>query len=131
MNLQPNPGNFPGRCSLGSRFRNASRKHGQQVQHQEYQIIDKIQVDIPFPAEKLQGDGLGELIGAGQHRRGQDTCQNNPLGAKGSAQCPGPVGHAQHHKAVQEAEPVRNHVGKVEAVPDIVQLPDDEADVEK
>ena len=131
VNLQPDSGNFPGRCSLGSRFRNASRKHGQQVQHQEYQIIDKIQVDIPFPAEKLQGDGLGELIGAGQHRRGQDSCQDNPLGAKGSAQCPGPVGHEQHHKAVQEAEPVGNHVGKVEAVPDIVQLPDDEADIEE
>ena len=42
-----------------------------------------------------------------------------------------PVCHSKQDKAVQEAEPIRNHVGEVKTVPDIVKLTDNEADVKK
>ena len=42
-------------------------------------------------------------------------------------QKPAPVGHIQQHKAVEKAEPVRDHIGEMEPVPDIVQLPDEKA----
>ena len=46
-------------------------------------------------------------------------------------ECPCFVSHIQHYKTEQEAESVGDHVGEVEAVPDIVELPDDEGHHEK
>ena len=42
-----------------------------------------------------------------------------------------PVCHIQHYKAVKEAETVGDHIGEMETVPNVVQLPDDETHVEK
>ena len=33
---------------------------------------------------------------------------------------PGGIGHIQQNKAVQETEPVGDHIGKMEAVPNVV-----------
>lgn len=81
-------------------------------------------------AAQLQRHGLEQLIGAGQHPRSQRPGDHDLHRAEPPAHQPGAVGHIQHHKAVQEAEPVGDHIGKMEAVPDEIQLPDDKADVE-
>ena len=70
-------------------------------------------------------------IGAGHNSGGQHRRPDGLPGLELIAHQPGSVCHIEHHKAVQEAEPVGDHVGKMEAVPDIVQLPDDKADIEE
>ena len=43
----------------------------------------------------------------------------------------GMVCHVQQHKTIQEAETIGDHIGEVEAMPDIVQLTDDKADIKE
>ena len=43
----------------------------------------------------------------------------------------GIISHIQQNKAVKEAKPIGDHIGKVESVPNIVQLPNDKAYDEK
>ena len=62
-----------------------------------------------------------------QHSHAQDACQQNFPQGETVFDGPGPVGHIQHHKAEQEAETIGDLVGKMESVPDIVQLPEQEA----
>ena len=95
------------------------------------QIIYNVYRHIPFQIEKRQGRSGLHLPGAGQHQSRQRTGQQHLLQPELPAQGPCPVGHIQQHEAVQEAEAIGDHIGEVEAVPDIVQLPDDKAEVEK
>ena len=118
--FQPDPGNFLLLCLLRDGLEDVAGQHRQQIQHQKHQIVDKIQGKIQFSIKKGQFDGFRQLVGAGQHPRRQYPRRQNSPGGEGLPQSPCPVGHVQHHEAVQEAEPIGNHVGKVEAMPDIV-----------
>ena len=106
-------------------------EHDGEIQHQKYQVIYKVEGNLQRQAAQLQRHRLEQRIGAGQHPSRQHPRDHDLHRAEPPAHQPGAVGHVQHHKAVQEAEAVGDHIGKVEAVPDEVQLPDDEADVEK
>ena len=78
-----------------------------------------------------QVHGVEPIVCAKQKPDSQNTgAENLPEPERIPLQI-GPVSHVKHHKAVQEAEPVGDHIGKVEAVPNVVQLPDDKADIEK
>ena len=89
-----------------------------QIQQQERTVVGQVH-------------GVQPGIGAGGKPQGKHPgCQDLPdFKFLFDKICP--VSHIQQHKAVKEAEPVGDHVGKMEAVPDIVQLADNEADIEK
>ena len=136
----PNPGTLTVPLGAGAHFltlRGSLRhfqltvEHDGEIQHQKNQIIYKVERDLQRQAAQLQRHGLEQLIGAGQHPRSQRPGDHDLHRAELPAHQPCAVGHVQHHEAVQEAEPIGDHIGKMEAVPDEIQLPDDEAHVEK
>ena len=75
---------------------------------------------FPHGAEQADALGFQNIVVAAQHRRRQQSRGHHLQGVKFPAQCPGAVGHRQQHKAIEKAEPVGNHVGEMEAMPDIV-----------
>ena len=94
-------------------------------------IIQDIHMDSQLLAENRNGLRACKRIGTAKQSAGNQECQDQGQRLKFSAQQPRSVAHIQYHKAVKVAEPVRNHVGKMEAMPDIVQLTDDKAEVKK
>ena len=116
---------------LGHLRKDGTIQGRKQIENQENAVVNDIEGNLQGALPQLQGHGGSHVLAAGQNRGPQGrSCQNMP-GLEGPPQEPGPVGHVQHHKAVQEAEAVGNHIGEVEAVPDVVQLPDDKAHVKE
>ena len=77
------------------------------IQQQEYAVVYQIQRIVPiFVAE--------------QNANRKNSAHKNlpPTDTVAKQVCP--ISHNQQHKAKQEAEPVVDHIGEVEAVPDIV-----------
>ena len=67
-----------------------------------------------------------------EQQHGNDDHSGNDLPwLKPAAQKPCPICHVKQNKAVNKAETVGDLVGKMEAVPDIIQMLDDEAQVQK
>ena len=64
--------------------------------------------------------GRQQLIGAGQKaprdHSGKDNCKRLEFTPQG----PRPIGHEKQNEAVEETEPVGNHIGEVESVPNII-----------
>ena len=108
-----------------------SQQQNQEIQGEEAYIIYNVYMHIPPGSEQQDALGLHGVPAAAQQRHCQQPCGNHLQGLELPPHQPGPVGHHQQHKAIQEAEPVGNHIGEMEAVPDIVQLPQDKAHVEK
>ena len=74
---------------------------------------------------------VGEGFAAEKDVQAQDSANDNLPGLELAPQQPGPVSHHQQHKAEEETEAVGNHIGEVEAVPDVVQLAENKAQAEK
>ena len=94
---------------------------------QEAKIIDKIYMELQGHPKKLHALDRQGIIGAAQQGPSEQRRRQNVPWGEPPPEKPAPVGHIQEHKAEQEAEPVGNHIGEMEAMPDIVQLPDDKA----
>ena len=93
----------------------AAVEHGSQISGHQKQIEHHIyHVVLPLLGQEQQHDA--------QHTGGQDLPE-----AEFAAQQPGPIGHIQQNKAEEETESVGDLVGEVEAVPDIIQLAENEA----
>ena len=125
------PGNFRGLCLIRQLHLPLSVEQAAGKDDQEAEVIQGIYGNLQRDTEGLSGLGGSQIVGAAQQRHRKQGCRRDMPYGKPAPQQPGPVGHIQQHEAVEKAEPVGNHIGKVEPMPDIVQLPDDEAQHEK
>ena len=119
------------RCIFRKLVPDRPADQGDAVGAEEDPIINKVDRDLPLLAQQGDRGGIRQPIEATQNRRRGSHRRQNLSHIEPSPQQPAPIGHAQQHKAVQEAEAVGDHIGEVETVPDIIQLPNDKAYIKK
>ena len=90
----------------------------EKVQEEENQVVGK-------------ENRIVALIGAKENAQGQNAGEKDLPKSELMPCQKCPVCHIQRHEAEQEAEPIGDHVGEVEAVPNVVQLPENKADHEE